>query len=349
MTAHPGREFRLASRPDGEPTLDNFDLVEVEVPDPGPGQVLVRNLFISVDPYMRPRMNDVPSYVPPFQVGKALDGGAVGEVIASGSDDINGRRSGRSRPGLARPGPGPVQIRARGGSGHRPVAIPRRPGDARPDRLCRPARRGRIPARRHGVRLRRRGRGRRRGRADRETSGRDSGDRQRRLAGEGGLPDRPAWFRRRVQLSRGSGPTGAEGGRAGGHRRLLRQRRRGAPRGRDQLAEGRRPGRAVRHDRQLQRHRRDRPGEPVAGDRQAPDACVGSSSPIIRAGSRRCAKRPVPGCGTAVWSATRPLWMVWRTLPRRSSACSGAGTPARWWSGSSPAGVARPEPARRPG
>jgi NADPH-dependent curcumin reductase CurA len=88
MTAHPGREFRLASRPDGEPTLDNFDLVEVEVPDPGPGQVLVRNLFISVDPYMRPRMNDVPSYVPPFQVGKALDGGAVGEVIASGSDDV---------------------------------------------------------------------------------------------------------------------------------------------------------------------------------------------------------------------------------------------------------------------
>ena len=58
------------------------------MPDPGPGQVLVRNLFMSVDPYMRPRMNDVPSYVPPFQIGKALDGGAVGEVIASGSDDV---------------------------------------------------------------------------------------------------------------------------------------------------------------------------------------------------------------------------------------------------------------------
>ncbi|MEV1289668.1 NADP-dependent oxidoreductase [Micromonospora sp. NPDC049679] len=78
------REIHLASRPAGWPTPDNFRLVEVPVPDPGPGQVLVRNQVMSVDPYMRGRMNDVKSYVPPFQVGAALDGGAVGEVVAVG-------------------------------------------------------------------------------------------------------------------------------------------------------------------------------------------------------------------------------------------------------------------------
>jgi Putative NADP-dependent oxidoreductases len=83
-----GREIRLASRPHGEPDESNFDLVQVEVPDPGPGQVLVRNLWMSVDPYMRGRMNDVRSYIPPFQVGAALDGGAVGEVVASRAEGL---------------------------------------------------------------------------------------------------------------------------------------------------------------------------------------------------------------------------------------------------------------------
>jgi NADPH-dependent curcumin reductase CurA len=63
-------------------------MAEVDVAEPGPGQVLVRNTFMSVDPYMRGRMNDIPSYVPPFQIGKALDGGAIGEVIASNSDRV---------------------------------------------------------------------------------------------------------------------------------------------------------------------------------------------------------------------------------------------------------------------
>jgi NADPH-dependent curcumin reductase CurA len=70
------REIHLASRPTGWPTADNFRLVEVEVPEPGPGQVVVRNLVMSVDPAMRGRMNDVKSYVPPFQLDRALDGGA---------------------------------------------------------------------------------------------------------------------------------------------------------------------------------------------------------------------------------------------------------------------------------
>ncbi|HEY7173846.1 MAG TPA: NADP-dependent oxidoreductase [Micromonosporaceae bacterium] len=83
-----GHEIRLASRPVGWPTAENFAFVDVEVPDPGPGQVLVRNTYMSVDPYMRGRMNDVRSYVPPFQVGAALEGGAIGEVIASDSDAV---------------------------------------------------------------------------------------------------------------------------------------------------------------------------------------------------------------------------------------------------------------------
>jgi NADPH-dependent curcumin reductase CurA len=81
-------EIHLAARPTGRPTLDNFALVEVDVPEPGPGQVLVRNLVMSVDPYMRGRMNDVKSYVPPFQLGKPLEGGTVGEVVESTVDDL---------------------------------------------------------------------------------------------------------------------------------------------------------------------------------------------------------------------------------------------------------------------
>ena len=77
------REIRLKSRPVGLPTADNFELATVTLPDPGPGQVQVRNTWMTVDPYMRGRMNDVKSYTPPFQIGEAMQGGAVGEVVAS--------------------------------------------------------------------------------------------------------------------------------------------------------------------------------------------------------------------------------------------------------------------------
>jgi NADPH-dependent curcumin reductase CurA len=86
MSTRTGREIRLAGRPDGWPTTDNFELAEVGVAEPGPGQILVRNRFMSVDPYMRGRMNDTKSYVPPFEVGAPLDGGAIGEVVASTDD-----------------------------------------------------------------------------------------------------------------------------------------------------------------------------------------------------------------------------------------------------------------------
>ena len=77
------REIRLASRPEGFPTPENFDLVDVPLPDISAGQLLVRNLVMSVDPYMRGRMNAGKSYVAPYEVGAPLDGGAVGEVVAS--------------------------------------------------------------------------------------------------------------------------------------------------------------------------------------------------------------------------------------------------------------------------
>ena len=82
------RQIVLASRPQGAPTADNFRLETVELPALADGEVLVRNVVMSVDPYMRGRMNDVKSYVAPFAVDGPLDGGAVGEVIASRSDDV---------------------------------------------------------------------------------------------------------------------------------------------------------------------------------------------------------------------------------------------------------------------
>jgi len=82
------REIRLKSRPSGLPTADNFELATVDLPAPGDGEVQVKNLWMTVDPYMRGRMNDVKSYSPPFPLGKAMDGGAIGEVTASGSPNF---------------------------------------------------------------------------------------------------------------------------------------------------------------------------------------------------------------------------------------------------------------------
>lgn len=83
MTSLQAKEIRLASRPQGEPTAANFQSISVDLPEMQPGEVLVRNAFFSVDPYMRGRMSEGKSYVAPFAVGKALDGAAVGQVVQS--------------------------------------------------------------------------------------------------------------------------------------------------------------------------------------------------------------------------------------------------------------------------
>jgi hypothetical protein len=77
------REIRLVARPQGFPGENLFELAETPIPSPGEGQVLIRNAYFSVDPYMRPRMNDVRSYVAPFTLGEAMTGGAVGRIASS--------------------------------------------------------------------------------------------------------------------------------------------------------------------------------------------------------------------------------------------------------------------------
>jgi NADPH-dependent curcumin reductase CurA len=77
------RAWHLKSRPQGMPTQDNFELEHVDLPPLDEGMVHVRNRWLSVDPYMRGRMNDVKSYVPPFQLGEPMEGGAIGEVVES--------------------------------------------------------------------------------------------------------------------------------------------------------------------------------------------------------------------------------------------------------------------------
>ena len=83
MTTVKSRQVQLLSRPQGAPTADNFQVAEVDLKAPEQGEVLVRNLFLSVDPYMRGRMNESKSYVPPFPIGGAMEGGALGEVLES--------------------------------------------------------------------------------------------------------------------------------------------------------------------------------------------------------------------------------------------------------------------------
>ena len=82
------REIRLKSRPVGLPKPDNFELATVELAAPGPGEVQVKNTWMTVDPYMRGRMNDVKSYTPPFALGEAMQGGAIGEVVASNDPSL---------------------------------------------------------------------------------------------------------------------------------------------------------------------------------------------------------------------------------------------------------------------
>ncbi len=77
------RAWHLMSRPQGLPSTGDFALKDIDLPPVADGQLRVRNLWLSVDPYMRGRMNDVKSYVPPFALGQPMDGGAIGEVLES--------------------------------------------------------------------------------------------------------------------------------------------------------------------------------------------------------------------------------------------------------------------------
>ena len=88
MTHTRNRRVLLNSRPEGAPTPGNFRLDEVDVPAPSAGQVLLHNLYLSLDPYMRGRMSDVASYAPPFSIGVPMGGATVSRVAASRRDDL---------------------------------------------------------------------------------------------------------------------------------------------------------------------------------------------------------------------------------------------------------------------
>lgn len=80
------RQFHLVSRPSGLPTPNNFKLVERPLDPPGKGELLVKNHWISVDPYMRGRMADRKSYIPPFELDMPMDGAAIGVVMESADE-----------------------------------------------------------------------------------------------------------------------------------------------------------------------------------------------------------------------------------------------------------------------
>src|ERR1043166_5542660 len=80
------REIRLAARPVGAPQESDFEVAETSIPEPADREGPRRNAYMSVDPYMRSRMNETKSYVPSFRIGEPLQGGAVGQVVASRCD-----------------------------------------------------------------------------------------------------------------------------------------------------------------------------------------------------------------------------------------------------------------------
>lgn len=83
MSKNVNRKILLASRPKGMPDASNFDLVESNIPEISEGEVLIRTLYLSVDPYMRGRMSDAKSYAKPYEVGEPFIGGMVGEIVES--------------------------------------------------------------------------------------------------------------------------------------------------------------------------------------------------------------------------------------------------------------------------
>ena len=88
MTTNENTRVLLASRPHGEPTHDNFQIETAPIPKPGEGEVLLRTIYLSLDPYMRGRMNDAKSYAAPQELGEVMQGGTVAEVIESNDESL---------------------------------------------------------------------------------------------------------------------------------------------------------------------------------------------------------------------------------------------------------------------
>ena len=244
---------------------------------------------------MRGRMNDVKSYVPPFQLGEPMEGGAVGEVVES-----NGRRlrAGRPRPAHGR-------LARRGGAspratanklpdlGAQPRAVPRHSRRDRRDRLFRAARRRLGQGRRHRVRLGRRRRGRLGGRPDRQGQGhdRDRLGRRRRRNATSSARSAPT---RSIDYKAGPILKGLAAAAPDGHRRLFRQCRRRPSRRRVRARPQQRALRHLRDDRGLQQRPSRRASASSCGSSPRASGCRASSSSIICRGWAN---------STATWAA----------------------------------------------
>ena len=226
-----GKRIVLASRPVGEPKPSDFRLEECPVPTPGAGEVLLRTIWLSLDPYMRGRMSDGPSYAP-AGAGRRRDGRRHGQ---RGDRLEQSRfRQGRHRA-VARRLADACDLRRQGPCQNRSedradLDRGRRARHARHDGLHRPARHrqaagGRDRRRRGGLR-----RGRLGGRPDREDQGRPRG-RHRRRQGQMRLRQERTRLRRLPRSPRSGSGREAEGRLPEGHRRLFRERRRRGVRG----------------------------------------------------------------------------------------------------------------------
>ena len=182
------REVVLANRPVGMPTVEDFEIREAELPNPGIGEVLVRNVCMSVDPYMRGRMIDRKSYTSPFAVGDTLTGGAIGRVEHSNHTNLKEGEYVESHLGWREAFVGKA-------TGLRPLGELEAPASAYLGVLGMPGMtayvgssgRRRTNPGRVRIRLRRRRRGRQRRRPDREDQGMQ-GRRQRGQRREGPPP-----------------------------------------------------------------------------------------------------------------------------------------------------------------
>lgn len=117
------RRVVLVRRPPGEPSEQDFRVEEVPVPDAGPGQVLVRSIYLSLDPYMRGRMRDLPSYAPPVGIGEVMTGGIVGEVVRSNHPGFSVGDIVEDRLGWQEYGLGPVGVMRKIEPAVRPISL----------------------------------------------------------------------------------------------------------------------------------------------------------------------------------------------------------------------------------
>ena len=285
------REIRLVARPQGFPAAELFELAETPISEPGDGQLLVRNAYFSVDPYMRPRMNDVRSYVAPFTLGEPMTGGAVGRVAAS--------RNPRFQEGdWVVHSAGWREWALSDGHGVRTVDASVAPVSAFLGVLGMPgftAYHGLFELGRpqEGETVFVSGAAGAVGSAAGQMA-KIAGCRVLGCAGsagEGRLAPR-ARLRPRLRLPRATGPEGARRGRTGRHRHLLRQRGRRFAGGRDRRAADARPDRRVRLDLALQRGRGEhRAAEHVHGRDEAARGWRATSSPTTTTASRSSSAR----------------------------------------------------------